>query len=276
MPNRSPLPDLDLSPDDRPGELMAGPLTPDRPRIPIPDRPLGLQGRLDATLLENQNLSAQVRELEAELRRSSTTLVRLRGELRGALHDALTDPLTGLANRRAFELELGAVGAHADGSSPAHLALVDIDHFKRVNDVHGHDSGDEVLRIVAEIVRANVRRDGQVARLGGDEFGLLLPGASRSDTLGVATRLCELFACRPLVLHEHPAVSQRITLSIGVAARHAGDSGAQWCARADAALYRAKRRGRNRVVVARHLQIATRAEPPEASTAAPLPATNRG
>ena len=97
--------------------------------------------------------------------------------MRGALHDAHTDPLTGLANRRAFEVALAAVGARANGSSPAHLALLDIDHFKRINDVHGHDSGDEVLRIVAEIVRANVRRDGPVARLGGDEFGLLLPGA---------------------------------------------------------------------------------------------------
>jgi predicted signal transduction protein with EAL and GGDEF domain len=77
-------------------------------------------------------------------------------------------------------------------------------------------------------------------------------------------------------IREHHELSLRITLSIGVAARHPGESGAQWHARADAALYRAKRRGRNRVVVARHLQIATQAESPETSEVAPTPATNRG
>ena len=148
-------------------------------------------------------------------------------ELRGAVHDALTDPLTGLANRRSFDLELRAVAARAGRSSPAHLVMADIDHFKRVNDTHGHDIGDEVLRIVGEVLLANVRRDSLVARVGGDEFGLLLPGASPHYTAGIATRLCELLASRPLVVRDHPEVIERITLSIGVAAWHAGESSAR-------------------------------------------------
>ena len=129
---------------------------------------------------------------------SSAELAKLRSELRGAVHDALTDPLTGLANRRSFDLELRAVAARAGRSLPAHLVMVDIDNFKHVNDTRGHDIGDEVLRIVGEVLLANVRRDSLVARVGGDEFGVLLPWASPHYTAAIATRLCELLASRRL------------------------------------------------------------------------------
>jgi diguanylate cyclase (GGDEF)-like protein len=133
--------------------------------------------------------------------------------------------------------------------------MADIDHFKRVNDAHGHAVGDEVLRIVGEVLLANIRRDGLVARVGGDEFGLLLPRASPHYTAGIAARLCQLLASRPLVVRGFPEVSERITLSIGVAGWHAGESSAEWYARADAALYEAKRRGRNRISIARTLEL---------------------
>jgi diguanylate cyclase len=119
----------------------------------------------------------------------------------------------------------------------------------------GTTSATSVLRIVGEVLLANVRRDSLVARLGGDEFGLLLPRASPDYTAGIATRLCELLASRPLVVRSHPEVSERITLSIGMAAWHAGESNAEWYARADAALYEAKRRGRNRIGIARILEL---------------------
>ena len=168
---------------------------------------------------------------------------------------ALTDPLTGLANRRAFDLELRAVAARASRSAPAHLVMTDIDHFKRVNDVHGHDIGDEVLRIIGEVLHGNVRRESLIARVGGDEFGILLPGARPHHTAGIATRLCELLATRPLAVRGPPEVIEPITLSIGVAGWRAGDNSARWYARADAALYEAKRRGRNRVGTARLLEL---------------------
>lgn len=261
-------PERDLLSSERVGELVGGLAegnvarnghtlpdpaedTPHRPRIAIPAGVEGLQRLLGATIAENRNLTAHVRELEAELRRRSTELAKLRGELRGAVHYALSDPLTGLANRRAFDLELRAIAARASRSSPAHLVMADIDHFKLVNDTHGHAIGDELLRIVGEVLRANVRRDTLVARLGGDEFGLLLPRASLEFAAGIALRLCKLLASRPLVVRGCPEIIERITLSVGVAGWQASESGAEWCARADAALYRAKRRGRNCIKIAR-------------------------
>lgn len=202
--------------------------------------------RLLATLGDqNRQLAAHVRRLEAELSRSSAELTKLHGDMRRAIQDSLTDPLTGLANRRSFDLQLQAIAARTDGSASAQLAMADVDHFKQVNDAHGHDIGDEVLRIVGQVLLANLRRDGVVARLGGDEFGLLLPGASAPYAVGIASRLCDLLASRPLVVRSAPRVTERITLSIGVAEWRAGENSSRWFARADAALYEAKRGGRN-------------------------------
>jgi diguanylate cyclase len=274
MPRYSSQRDLDLRSGGRPGALtgrvkeglvggngqtLPGPgVAPQQSCITMPSRPEELQRLLVASVDENNHLAAHVRRLEAELRRSSVEFAKLRGELRGAVQDALTDPVTGLANRRSFDLELRANAASASRSSPAHLIMADIDHFKRVNDAHGHAIGDRVLRIVGEVLRANVRRDSLVARVGGDEFGLLLSEVSLRYTAGIAIRLCELLAARPLVLRGHPEVNERITLSIGVAAWHSGETSANWYARADAALYQAKRSGRNRVAVDRQQQIVGR------------------
>ena len=293
MPRRLPQPDLRVPSSERLGALIghlteglvglngqtpsgAAGLTPHRSCIAIPARPEELQRLLGASIDENRHLTTHVRRLEAELRRSSAELAKLRGQLRGAVHDALTDPLTGLANRRAFDLELGALDMRASRSAPAHLVMADIDHFKRVNDAHGHDVGDQILRIVGEVLLANVRRDSLVARLGGDEFGLLLPGTSAPYAAGIAIRLCQALAARPVVLRGHPEISERITLSIGVAGWQAGDGCAGWYARADAALYRAKRSGRNWVALDRRQQTASGALPPEEAEVALPGATNRG
>lgn len=243
-------PDRDPPFSKRPFEAPAGEVTTRRLSVAGPGRADAQHRLLHATIDENRTLTTRVRELEADLQNAAAEVARLRGELRGAVQEALTDPLTRLANRRSFDLELRAVAARTSGSSSAHLALIDIDHFKRVNDAHGHDVGDEVLRIVAEVLRANVRRDSLVARLGGDEFGLLLPQACLRYAEGIASRTGKLLASRPLVLRGQPEVMERITLSIGLAGCRAGESGATWYARADAALYRAKRGGRNRTSIA--------------------------
>jgi diguanylate cyclase len=244
-------------PVGRNGQTLAGTasVTPHQADIALPAPAEELQRLLGSRIDENGHLTAHVRRLEAELRRSSAEVAKLRGQLRGAVRDALTDPLTGLANRRSFDLELRTVAARAGRSSPAHLVMADIDHFKRVNDTYGHDIGDEVLRIVGEVLLAHVRRDSLVARVGGDEFGLLLPETSARYTAGIAARLCEILASRTLVVRGHPEIIERITLSVGVAGWNAGESSAEWYARADAALYEAKRRGRNRVSIARMLEL---------------------
>jgi diguanylate cyclase len=247
----------------RNGQTLAGisEVAPHQPSIAIPARPEQLQRLLGASIDENRHLTAHVRRLEAEVRRNSAELAKLRGDLRGAVHDALTDPHTGLANRRSFDLEMRAFAARSSSAAPAHLVMVDIDHFKRVNDVHGHDIGDQVLRIVGEVLRAHVRRDSLVARVGGDEFGLLLPSASPHYAAGIVIRLGDLLASRPLVVRGQPEGAERMTLSIGVAGWRTGESSAQWYARADAALYEAKRRGRNRVVVDGSRPTAADAQP---------------
>jgi diguanylate cyclase (GGDEF)-like protein len=264
----------------RNGQTLPGTaqVTPPEPRLAIPARAAELQQLLGASIDENGQLTAKVRRLEAELRRNSTELVRLRTALRGAVHDALTDPLTGLANRRSFDRQLAGVAARAGRRSSAHLMIADIDRFKRINDAHGHDIGDEILRIVGKVLLANVRGDGLVARLGGDEFGFLLPGATPHYTAGIATRLCALLASRPLVVGGFPEVSEQITLSIGVAASHPGASSTEWYARADAALYQAKRGGRNRIAVdtaGRPLPEPDSSAPERSSEAALAPARPR-
>ena len=269
MPNHSLQPDPDLSSSERLGDLSEGRarwppgadaaghrrVAPRQSCVATPARDDELQQLLGASIDENSQLTAHVRRLEAELRSSSAELVKLRGELRGAVHDALTDPLTGLANRRSFDHELRKVAARAGRSSPAQLVMADIDHFKRVNDTHGHDIGDEVLRMVGDVLRGNVRRESLIARLGGDEFGILLPGAGPHHAAGIANRLCELLAFRRLAVRGHAEVIERTTLSIGVAGWRAGDDSARWYARADAALYEAKRRGRDQVSIARLLEL---------------------
>lgn len=162
---------------------------------------------------------------------------------------ATTDPLTQLLNRRALLERLGAeLDRAARYASYASLLLVDIDHFKDINDTHGHLAGDEVLRDLAQLLLGAARAVDVVARYGGEEFVILLPETPTDGALAFAERLRERvgsheFAGRSL------ARPLRLTVSIGVATYPAPDVGSveELFARADEALYRAKEEGRNRV-----------------------------
>jgi diguanylate cyclase (GGDEF)-like protein len=183
---------------------------------------------------------------------------RLRDRLRSSLSDlkealvraealASRDPLTGCYNRRTM-LELLAVEAQrAQRGTPLTLCMADLDHFKSVNDTHGHAAGDEVIKGFAEEVRATVRPTDALARWGGEEF---LIGFSQT-TLEAATPVAERLRTS-LALRSFTGLPTdfRITGSFGIAEHHAGDSIDQTLARADAALYEAKRAGRNRVCTA--------------------------
>jgi diguanylate cyclase (GGDEF)-like protein len=161
---------------------------------------------------------------------------------------ASQDGLTGLANRRTFDAVLGG---ETDGGlpMPMSLLLVDIDHFKRLNDEHGHQCGDAVLREVAQVLAACVRAGDTAARYGGEEFGLVLPECSSAEATEVAERICSAVrAARTQV---------PVTISIGVADAPAGTSAAALVAAADAALYSAKRDGRNCVRTAGRLAVAS-------------------
>ncbi|WP_155372597.1 GGDEF domain-containing protein [Catellatospora vulcania] len=156
------------------------------------------------------------------------------------------DPLTGLHNRRSFEERLAGALAYADRSgTPVCLLMLDLDHFKSVNDRYGHPAGDQVLRTVAALLVRELRAVDVAARLGGEEFGVLLPGIGQRDAMAAAERLRTAIARCPVV---HAGATLMATTSIGVVCYpwHAR-TGDQLFERADDALYHAKRAGRDRV-----------------------------
>lgn len=169
------------------------------------------------------------------------------GELAALADLAHRDPLTGLANRRAFDEALRREVARARRSgAPLAVVALDVDHFKRVNDAHGHAAGDAVLVAVAARAAAALRAGDLLARVGGEELAALLPGAGLGAATEVAERVRAAIAATPL---EGGGRSLRVTASLGCAALEPADpDGAALQARADARLYEAKRAGRDRVV----------------------------
>jgi diguanylate cyclase (GGDEF)-like protein len=174
----------------------------------------------------------------------SLVVGRLLAELR---HKARHDPLTGLLNRRAIEEAIGTQMQRGRRTGETHsLLMLDVDHFKSINDRLGHSVGDLVLQNVATILQANVRKIDHVARVGGEEFLVLMPGASLDTARPAAERLREQLAADLPQLQE---ASVSLSVSIGIAqwADHTEDM-SQLLVRVDTALYRAKAEGRNCVV----------------------------
>jgi diguanylate cyclase (GGDEF)-like protein len=176
------------------------------------------------------------------------TLLRKIEEQRAELVRLATlDELTGLHNRRFFLRRLGEEAERAARyGSPLSLLLLDIDHFKRVNDTHGHVAGDEVLAALAAVIRATFRRTDVAARYGGEEFCVLLPQTDRTGAEPVAERLRQAFAAKTIDVREGGQLN--VTCSVGVAEFGPDGSDAHTLLKsADARLYRAKAAGRNRV-----------------------------
>jgi len=193
-----------------------------------------------------QRVVAQSETLVALLHQSAERTALLESFLHDATRDASTDALTGLPNRRAFDATLRSMAGDAMNSG-AELAVVllDIDHFKQVNDHWGHRTGDEVLASVAEILTRTVRGGDFAARYGGEEFALILPDTGRRGGLAVAENVREAVAAQPLAI----ATGQlSVTLSAGISCYLPGEPLGECLARSDAALYCAKHAGRNRVV----------------------------
>lgn len=160
-------------------------------------------------------------------------------------HLSSHDSLTRLLNRRAFEQRLSSEIANGSRSgAPLGLMLIDIDHFKRVNDRFGHAAGDAVLREVADRLAQAVRRSDVLARLGGEEFGALLPSTNAAGIRQAAERLRMAVSGQPFASAEGPLA---VTVSVGASMRLSGESDAEaMLRRADQALYRAKAEGRDR------------------------------
>ncbi|MBL8582344.1 MAG: GGDEF domain-containing protein [Rhizobiaceae bacterium] len=177
----------------------------------------------------------KLREMTASLSARSETLEQA----------ALTDGLTGMHNRRYFDDALKQYLAEfAKISKPVGLMVLDLDHFKQVNDTHGHDVGDEVLRVVAGCLKDMTRYHDVSARLGGEEFAVLVPNMDHDQLMKFAERIRKAIASMPILSGN---VRLKITTSVGLAVWDGRESAEEFYRRADKQLYHAKRAGRNQV-----------------------------
>ncbi len=185
----------------------------------------------------NRGLEERVKERTRQLEEANERLQ----------HTAITDPLTGLFNRRflidTLDKEI-AILNEGEGDTPAAFLILDVDHFKSINDEYGHD---DVLRSVSRCLLDGVREGDVVARYGGEEFTVFMPNTAAEDALKTAESLREQLAAETIRRAGHTLT---VTASFGVTAVRAGDTSDSLVQRADVALYRAKNGGRNRVVSA--------------------------
>jgi diguanylate cyclase (GGDEF)-like protein len=198
---------------------------------------------LAALIMQQMELRLEIR---CAMKMGDTLLQRSRSERRRAEYLSKHDLLTGLGNRRKldeiFAVEINRL--HRHGGSLC-LSIADIDHFKKINDLHGHAAGDDVLSQLGELLSLHMRPTDTAARIGGEEFVVLMPHTNIREALGAAERLRTALAG----ITFHP-LDEPVTLSIGVAELENGENAVDLLQRADQALYRAKQAGRNRVVVA--------------------------
>ena len=209
-----------------------------------------LKPRLTEVMIGTAEMKNAVDALHQKVSTGQEEINRLRSDLERARSEALLDPMTGILNRKGFEQKLQALlGMTAEGDTSHCLVMLDIDHFKKVNDTHGHLMGDRVIQGVGEILRSSVtEQQHAAARYGGEEFAILLPRTS----LERSTQLAEAVRARTKAMKIRKRGTQEVllevTISGGVAAMQPGDDAASLISRADAALYAAKTGGRDRVI----------------------------
>ncbi|MFC7678812.1 diguanylate cyclase [Paenibacillus sp. GCM10028914] len=185
----------------------------------------------DEALAKLKQIHMEIEQKQAQLMEYNAILVEL----------SVTDKLTGLKNRRYFQEKLEEqILRYAETGQPVSVLIIDIDHFKKVNDTWGHQAGDDVLKELAEILQLQSHPDDVVARLGGEEFVLILPGTDVEESKTKAEEL------RLAVTRSDWTITQ-ITVSIGISTISSDDSDATLLKKADQALYASKENGRNRV-----------------------------
>lgn len=194
-------------------------------------------------------MDSRTRDLHRRVNDSATEINELRQALEDSRRDALTDALTGIANRKCFDQALHSALAEAEKNGTAlSLIIADLDHFKKFNDTHGHQLGDQVLRLVGKTLSATVRGRDTAARYGGEEFTIILPETTSGGAAAVAENLRRSIGSRQLMPKGSDRSLGNITMSFGVTSYHPGEDASDLIARADRALYTAKKLGRNRVI----------------------------
>jgi diguanylate cyclase len=210
--------------------------------------PADMHKLVEELILATKTMENRTKALETELQKSSEQVSELREQLDDVRKESLTDPLTGIANRKAFDGAMQtAMLAVAEGEDIS-LLMCDIDHFKKFNDNWGHQTGDRVLGLVAQCLTDNVKGRDTAARYGGEEFAVLLRGTALTDATRLAEQIRHSMEGRKLVKKSSGLTLGVITISIGVAQLIPGDSVEDVIRRADACLYGAKQHGRNLVI----------------------------
>jgi diguanylate cyclase len=190
----------------------------------------------------------ELREARARVEEAEREVARLQSELAQAVELVRQDQLTGTLNRKGLDEVLEREMARGQRrSAPLCVALLDIDNFKRLNDTYGHQTGDQALAHLARVVQETLRPQDTVARYGGEEFVIVLPETELAEAVAAMTRL-QRELTRRIFLHDNEKTL--ITFSAGVARLAPQEAREQALARADAAMYEAKRAGKNRVVAA--------------------------
>lgn len=198
--------------------------------------------------LRQQTLVMQqsIRSLGQHLQTSQSEIETLQQQLQQARSQAITDPLTGLLNRRGFEMRAEKT-MDASQQTPISAIMLDIDHFKRVNDTYGHLFGDKVIKILAEVVKAQVGSQGIAARLGGEEFGVLLPNVTIETAATIAENIRRAMEHGKISSKQKQESLTTVTVSLGIAQRLQEENYTNLLDRADQALYHSKQNGRNQV-----------------------------
>ncbi|MDI1228023.1 MAG: GGDEF domain-containing protein [bacterium] len=208
---------------------------------------------VSSIIQETKVMVAKNQQLESKLETSSEQVTELKKNLDNVKREALTDGLTGVANRKAFDKNiLDMIEESTANATPMVLIMIDIDFFKKFNDTYGHQVGDQVLKLVARTLVDNVKGRDLVSRYGGEEFSVLLPETPLSAGMKVGEMLRRSVESKEVVNKTSNENLGRITLSIGVAEYLPGESISRVIERADEALYKSKKTGRNRVSAAEH------------------------
>jgi diguanylate cyclase len=220
--------------------------------------PDDLRKLVSGLLAATREMEGRTKSLENELQRSTDQVRELRTKLDSVRKESLTDPLTNIANRKAFDDAVRqAIAQRAENGEPVSLLLCDIDHFKKFNDSWGHQTGDQVLRLVASCLSENVKGRDTAARYGGEEFAVLLRGTGVEAATRVAEQIRLTVETKKLVKKSTGDVLGTITISIGVAEFGEGEAVEAVVRRADACLYGAKKNGRNLVINQNDARIAS-------------------
>lgn len=204
---------------------------------------------LDTIVSQTGKMQASNERLEREIKESAQEITLLRENLVTAEIESQTDGLTGLANRKLFEKNLrqAVVNAMEHGQDLT-VVMADVDHFKSFNDKWGHLLGDQILKLIASLLKSNVIEGGTAARFGGEEFVVLLPETDIRTAVALADKIRQDISSKKARKKDTGESIGRITCSFGVAAFRNGEPMSEFIARADSALYEAKRTGRDRVV----------------------------